>query len=63
MTFSKEYREADAFKRMLLRQIAAGKHLIKKGWDDGELPADVRTLESVKKWYDIFLRQQAGEQI
>jgi len=54
MTFSKEYREADAFKRKIMREIAAGKRLIKRGWDDGELPADVRTLKSVKGWYDGF---------
>ena len=59
MTYSKEYREADGFKRKILRQINAGKRLLKKGWDDGEMPSDVHTLESVKRWYDEF-RQKAG---
>lgn len=61
MTFSKEYREADTFKRKILREIAAGKRLIKRGWDDGEIPADVRTLESVKRWYDELRGRLGGE--
>jgi len=32
MTLSKEYKEADPFKRYLLRQIHAGNALIKRGW-------------------------------
>jgi hypothetical protein len=55
MTQSKEYQESDAFKRKLLREIQAGRKLLKKGWGNTfPLPADVRTLESVKRWYDIF---------
>lgn len=62
MTTSKEYKTADPFKREIMRQIAAGKHLIKNGWDEStcKLPADVHTLESVKDWYDKYT-QQAGE--
>jgi hypothetical protein len=61
MTKSKEYRDSDAFRRKLLREIKAGKQLLKKGWSDNfrnspNLPADVHTLESVKKWYDTFLQ-------
>jgi hypothetical protein len=56
MTQSKEYQESDAFRRKLLREIKAGKSLIKNGYDIS-LPADVHTLESVKTWYDNFLKK------
>jgi hypothetical protein len=61
MTRPKEYQESGAFRRKLLREIKAGKQLLKKGWSEnfrasGDLPADVHTLESVKKWYDSFLK-------
>jgi hypothetical protein len=54
MTRSKVYQESDPFKRKLLREIYSGKKLLKKGWQ-GELPADVDTLESVVEWYNKFL--------
>jgi hypothetical protein len=56
MTRPKEYQESDAFRRKLLREIKAGKSLLKRGLRNTELPADVHTLESVKKWYDNFLK-------
>lgn len=51
MTRSKEYEQADLFKRYLLRQIANGKKL---GWDDKDLPLSVHTLEVVKAKYDQY---------
>jgi hypothetical protein len=63
MTHSIEYQNADPFKRKLLREIKAGKQLLKAGWTDafrkGEgLPADVHTLESVMKWYDRYVERE-----
>jgi hypothetical protein len=68
MTKSKEYRESDAFRRKLLREIKAGKSLLKMGWSERnrdyvDLPADVHTLESIKNWYDIFLKKQQREMV
>ena len=53
MTQSKEYKFSDAFQRKILREIKAGKKLIKDGWE-GNLPADIHTLESVLQWYRNF---------
>jgi len=54
MTQSKEYKESDAFKRLLLRNIKAGNLLLKRGMRKTELPADIHTLKSVIAWYDKF---------
>jgi hypothetical protein len=59
MTQSKEYQESDKFKRLLLRQIKSGNSLLKRGFRNTDLPADVHTLESVVVWYDKF--RQAGD--
>jgi hypothetical protein len=61
MTVSKTYKAADPFKRKLLREIAAGKHMIKRGWDR-MLPADIHTLESVVKWYDKYQKKKEDHQ-
>lgn len=57
MTHSKEYQKSDAFKRLLMREIKAGKAMVKSGWY-GELPADIHTLESVMKWYDKYVERE-----
>lgn len=58
MTKSKEYQTADAFKRLLMREIASGNKLIKAGWGKEPLPADIHTLESVKKWFDKYVERE-----
>ena len=58
MSRSTEYKNADKFKRYLMREINAGKNLLKRGFTKDELPADVHTLQTVKKRYDKFLSSQ-----
>jgi hypothetical protein len=62
MTESKEYKEADAFKRYLIRQIRAGKKLLKGGiFNPHDLPLDVSTLVLVKYEYTLFQKRQGLE--
>lgn len=63
MTFKSEYKNSDSFRRKLMREIRAGNRLIKSGFPEEELPANVHTLKSVLIWYDKFLKESGGRTI